>query len=488
VSYSGPQIQMIGAPVWDRYITGYFSSLVPTAQTYSSQPWLGPVYEFASYGDLLRLWVTPDFVQPVALLALLEQETGQSTHLNAARWFAVNAVEGGPNALLSRITAPYSYSSTDSLLYFLLLDPSAAPAADPRPTFPTVFYDPPAGRIVAHSDWSSTNTMFDFRASWISINHQDGDGGQFELYRKGEWLTKEMSNYDNNGQGMTTVYHNTLALQNACTDGTPANLQWYEAGEWANGSQWMEGLDAGDPKTIMSTGPSYVYATSDLTNLFNRPDFWSPPDAAANITEANRSIVWLNNDYIVVYDRATTLNTGLFKRFNLSLVTNPAINGNVATETLPSGQQLFIQTLLPASPSTSAVYAAGNLNPIAQLEPTQYVFTVQDPSRPTDARFLHVLQGADPGASMAPATHVQSTAGTPFDGAAFATAAVFFPVNAIAAFTSTTLPIPAGAKTMLVAGLSPNTPYTVSVQSASVTITPGPGSTTDAAGLLRVTF
>ena len=52
--------------------------------------------------------------------------------------------------------------------------------------------------------------MFDYRASWISINHQDGNGGQFELFRNGEWLTKEMSNYDNNGVGMTTYYHNTL--------------------------------------------------------------------------------------------------------------------------------------------------------------------------------------------------------------------------------------------------------------------------------------
>ena len=120
--------------------------------------------------------------------------------------------------------------------------------------------DPAAGRIVAHSDWSANNTMFDYRASWISINHQVGDGGQFELYRNGEWLTKEMSNYDNNALGLTTVYHNTLALQNWCANGTP-NLNWYETGEWANGSQWMLGLNAGDPTTITSSGPGYVYAS-----------------------------------------------------------------------------------------------------------------------------------------------------------------------------------------------------------------------------------
>src|SRR5208282_4433837 len=184
--------------------------------------------------------------------------------------------------------------------YYMLIDPSAAPASDPRLTYPTYFRDPAAGRILAHSDWTSNNTMFDYRARWESINHQDGDGGQFEFFRKGEFLTKEMSNYDNNEVGLTSVYHNTLSLENHCADGTPANLQWYEGGEWANGGQWIEGMDAGDPSTLFSTGSGYVYASSNLTNLFNRPDFWSPNDAATDVTQATRSIVWLNSDYVVI--------------------------------------------------------------------------------------------------------------------------------------------------------------------------------------------
>ena len=306
---------------------------------------------------------------------MLDHQNGSTANDNAARWFDVNVVEGGSGALLTRITDPWSWSTTQSILYYMLFDPAAPAATDPRPTFPTVFYDPAAGRIVAHSDWSASGTMFDYRASWISINHQDGDGGQFELFRKGEWLTKEMSNYDNNCLGMTTMYHNSLALQNWCSAGTP-DLQWYEAGEWANGSEWMEGVNAGDPTTSTSTGAGYVYATSNLTNLFNRPDIWSAEESVTDITQATRSIVWLDNDYIVVYDRATSLHPDLFKRFNLCLVTNPVIAGNTATETMASGQQLFVQTLLPRSPALSAVYAAGNLNPIADLEPTQYILHV----------------------------------------------------------------------------------------------------------------
>ena len=488
VAYSGPQAKLIGAPMWDRYIPGILSSMTPTARVFSEQPWLGPVYQYGSYGDLLRLWVTPDYMRSFALLALLDQQTGTTSHIAPARWFAINAIQGGPGDLMQRITSPWSFS--ESILYYLLLDPSAPTAGDPRPTYPTYFRDPAAGRILAHSDWSSNNTMFDYRASWISINHQDGDGGQFEFYRNGEWLTKEMSNYDNNAVGLTTVYHNTLALQNHCTcpSGEPANLQWYEGGEWANGSQWMLGLNAGDPTTISSNGPGYVYAASNLTNLYNRPDFWSPQDASSDITQATRSILWLNNDYIVVYDRATSMTAGLFKRFNLSLVTNPLINGNITAETTPNGQHLFVQTLLPMNANESAVYAAGNLNPIAQLEPTQYVLTVEDATHPTDVRFLHVLQGADPGAPMAHASYLQSSAGTAFDGAVFSNVAVYFPRSATTTFAGTTLPAPAGVHTVYVAGLSPGATYAVSVAAGAVTVTAGNGSTADSAGVLSVSF
>ena len=38
---SGPQVQLIGAPMWDRYVTGYISSLTPTAQVFAEQPGWG---------------------------------------------------------------------------------------------------------------------------------------------------------------------------------------------------------------------------------------------------------------------------------------------------------------------------------------------------------------------------------------------------------------------------------------------------------------
>jgi len=488
--FSGPQIGLIGAPVWDRYVQGYLSSLTPAPIVPSSESYLGSVYQFAGYGDMLRLWVTPDQMAPFALLGLLDQEQGISTHVGPARWYAVNAMPNGASGLAVRMNDPWTWGVTQDLLYFLLLDPNAAPAADPRPSFPTLFYDAPAGRIVAHSDWTPNGTMFDYRASWISINHQDGGGGEFGLFRKGEFLTKEMSNYDNggNGNGATTIYHNTLALQNDCAACAGVNFQGLDGVVWTNGSQWMEGENAGDPTTVMSAGPGYVYASSNLTNLFNKPNNYTAADAIANITQATRSIVWLNNDYIVVYDRATSINSGLFKKFNLALVTAPQISGNTATETMADGQRLFIQTLLPLNPTLSSFEGAANLNTTADLEPTQYIYQVEDSTNPSDTRFLHVLQGADAGAPMAQATRVQSKSGTPFDGAAFGSNAVFFPVSAASTFSGTTLNVPAAVSTVLITGLSPNTGYGVQAGIGAVTVALGGQTMTDSAGVLAVTL
>ncbi|GEM_PF-720623 len=495
-SLSGPQIALIGSPVWDRWVHGYISSMIPTPFVPPTELWEGPVYQFAGYGDMLRTYVEPDAIAPFAMLTALEGETNVTSHQSAARWFAANAPAGGSAGLAARINNPWTWGAQLSVMYYLLLDPAAGAQPDPRPTYSTLFYDAPQGRVVAHSDWTPQGTMFDFKSTWTSINHQQDTAGQFELFRKGEWLTKEMSNYDNNVQGQDTLFHNTLAIQNWSPAGTPGNLAWFETNEWTNGSQWQLGDNAGDPTTTMSSGAGYVYASTDMANLFNRPSIWSPVNAAIDVQQATRDIVWLSNaggsDYIVTYDRATTGHAG-FKRYNLCLVNAPvtttgANGATISTETMSDGQQLFMQTLLPMNAATSYVNGASQLNPIADLEPTQFIYTVQDASNPTSTRFLHVLQGADAGASMVAATYVQSTSGTAYDGAVFGANAAFFPVSTTTPFGGVTLTLPAGVHTVMVAGLAPGAGYTVQVSGGVITIAAGGSSMADVAGLLTVTY
>ncbi len=96
----------------------------------------------------------------------------------------------------------------------------------------------------------------------------------------------------------------------------------------------------------------------------------------------------------------------------------------------------------------------------------------------------------DCGWALQPGVVCAKHQGTAFDGAAFGSAAVYFPVSAGGSFAGTTLSAPAGVHTVLVMGLTPGAAYSVSVQPAgggnAITIAPAAsGSTADSAGVLE---
>ena len=485
---SGPQAKLGTANFIDRFCTGFTSSLAPAAQVVPGYSYLGPVYKMLAYGDVLRIWVTPDFTQTFALLGLLDQSNGSAAHASASSWFITNACEGGSSALYSRLTNTSTWGVQNGMLAFMFMDPKAAPAADPRPNLPLTFTDPQAGRLIARSNWGGNSSVFDFLGSWITINHQSAACGEFELYRNGEPLTKELSNYDSNMYGQSSMWHNTLTLQNYCTNGTPA-LSWFESPLWTNGSQFVLGMSNGDPVTTTSTGAGYAFANTDMTNLYNRPDHYTPGNNAVDITQASRSVLWLNNDDVVLYDRATSQHSGLFKRFNLNFVNAPVLNGRTATETTPGGQKLFVQSLLPANATMNVQTPAGTISYVAQMETTTCRLVVEDPAKPSDTRFLHILEGGNGNATLVPATLIQSTSGTAFDGTVFGSSLVMFANNLSTLFTSTTYTAPPTATTHYVTGLTPNAGYNIISQddaagNVQVTVMPGGPFTADAAGVL----
>ena len=180
----------------------------------------------------------------------------------------------------------------------------------------------------------------------------------------------------------------------------------------------------------------------------------------------------------------------MFKQFNLNLVAPPSISGHTVTEVTPGGQQLFVQTLLPAS-ATIAYVAVSNasITTLSGEEPTVGRVIIQDASNPVTTRFLHLLQGADASAPQDAAVYLASSSGSPFEGAAVRGVAVVFPVNVLSNnFASTTYTVPGGITNQYVAGLAPNAGYTVSqtrlAGSLQVTVTPGGSLISDRAGLL----
>lgn len=493
-NYAGPQIKLIGAPLWDRFCDAWLHALTPGL--HEIETYYPPAYQMFAYGDTLRLYADPDFSTTFSPLIQLDYQTGNTNRLVKTTWLANEGPVGGFNNLIGRAGTSWGGNQAyePGILYFLSQDPATlVPPVDPRPTLPTVFYDQKQGMLLAQSDWTTNRSSLFWRCCWISINHENGDGGMFQFLRHNEFLTKEFTGYDANDYGQASLYHNTLALQNYCPAGTPG-LAWFEGGLWATGSQWQLGECAGDPTERASAGSNYVYAFGDLTPLYNRPSPYSPENACLDILQANRSLLWLKPDHLVVYDRATSQTTGLFKRFNLCLPAAPTVapqpgGGSLLTETTVSGQQLFIHSLLPTNGVVSLFSLSNAITTVAEGEPCNYRLAIEDTNNPTNIRFLHVLQGADAGASPDATTYLTSTAGNPFEGVAVRGADVLFPVNLPgSSFTNVSFIVPPGVTNHFVAGFTPNAGYNVAVATNAgqlqVTVTPGSQMTADSAGLL----
>lgn len=85
-------------------------------------------------------------------------------------------------------------------------------------------------------------------------------------------------------------------------------------------------------------------------SLYNIPNVWTPGYAAVDVLHASRTLAYLKaEESVVIYDRATTLHSGKFKRFNMNFVSQPVKSaGNVVTAT-GSVNKLQVTTLLPAN-------------------------------------------------------------------------------------------------------------------------------------------
>ena len=93
-------------------------------------------YQMMGYGDMLRLYVAPDFSQMYSELSLLDQETGNTNRPGKTSWLAMHAPEGGYDNLLNRVSIPWGGSEAfkPGVLYFLTLDPATlAPPSGSAP-------------------------------------------------------------------------------------------------------------------------------------------------------------------------------------------------------------------------------------------------------------------------------------------------------------------------------------------------------------------
>jgi hypothetical protein len=471
----GPHVVLVDNPFWSEFLPAMLHTLpLRPSPAPPDNSDLGEVYQPTAYGDL-QVYAAPDLTDTLGPLAIYARTRDDQATVDAIRWHVTNVPPGGARGLRDRVGSTDQFIT--AILYFLTLDPDAPPPADPRPALPLEHVARGLNRTISRTCWCDDARLFTYSLTWKTIDHQGGDGNEFELYRNGEWLTKQRTGYDT---CWYSDYHNTITIENAPLP--PDSEQRYL--DLARRGTQVPDSTAGDPTLVaQNSGDDYFYATGDATPLYN-----SPANERTEVSHVSRSLVWLKPDHVVVYDRAATHTDGRFKRFWLQSAAPFEVSGTRALAHTPRGQQLACTTLLPDGATIVASPDEPDAGDPAVGEPMHHRLMVEAPGAPRSARFLHVVQGADGGTAADAASLLRSSTGSAYEGVALADTAVLFRVDLGGDFTTTTVGLPSGVTRVFVTGLAKGTGYRVETRGDEVVISTGGETVSDSGGVLSVTI
>lgn len=464
----GPQVSLQNHPFWSRMVPAYLAMLTPTPRVPgfdTGENYRGPIFQPPLTGDLeTYLYLNNQFIKVIGPMALHDARVngpaGQT--VQAVRYIQRYLAPGGQTHFGQRMADMRSNKTLRDAIYtFLLFDPAAPEAADPRPALQSKTFvamhnvnGKEMGTVLARSGSTPSDTYFYTHLDWIGIDHIRGDSMTFGLWKNGMWLTKPMTGYGVL-QGCSD-YRNSLALQN----GVPTSSPVGEDITAAHGSQWNYS-SLGDPQILAhSFGQNYIYLDMDGTPLYQHR---SQPQLR-EVTHASRRMLWLKPDVLVIHDAAASKQAGFFKRMVVNVPSVPTVSGNVAHATAKEDgvpkAELFVTQLLPAG-------ATMQIADIASGEPSggedmQARLITEAPGAPQQAHFLHVLQGANGGVTTPDtASLLASSGGTEFEGTLVGATAVLFKKNESDPFVGLAYSVPTTATRHFITGLSPNTAYGV---------------------------
>jgi hypothetical protein len=476
----GPQVVRENNPFWSDLVQAWAAWQSPS--TFDFTDGTGIVHQPAWNGDGYRFYAQ-DAIAVLGTLALDARAAGDTTLGDAAAFIANADSPSDGGALADRIAKPTSFA--DALMYFLVFDGTTMPA-DPRPAYPTRTFAPGMGEILARTDWTTNASFFEWHVGWQSIDHQHADANDFALFRNGEWLTKETTGYQNtNTDVLRTDGHNGVAVQN---DGPTVHSDW-RLELWTNGSQFPYVGD-GDPAVLTHAfDDHFVYAEGDATKTYNSMYESTASTMIEDVKHVSRAIVWLPpastgggaTDRVVVYDRVETGADGHFKRvwFHYPSVPTQAASNRVIATTA-KGQQVAVTVLLPAQ----AMITAAAWKPTDEANYDTMSARSVTEATTASARFLHVAEGLDAGATPSATSAIASMSGPAVDGVIVGDTAVSF-AHDVGALTATFSFRATGAQHVLVTGLTSGANYDVSRTGDVVTVTPG-GSQTATDGALYI--
>jgi len=477
----GPQAEMASDQFWSHDILdSYIHSMSPAKVTQFD--WIGPSNLPADYADV-QSYAIGNYIRVWGPIALMARARGDQETYDKVRWMIDQYEPGSKHSRDYQLRGCLdNYGALLPIFYFMACDPAEPAKADPRPAMPTEFISPGLGRLLSRTSWDPSASWMTFKCSWETTDHNPGDANKIEFYRKGEWLTKGRQGYGFNVNAVDL--QNTMSIENPTTSDN-----WFWVDEASHGGQFPYGT-AGDPSVMSSVGAGYVSIVGDATNLYNLPS-----GNATDVLKAERSVLWLKPDFMVIYDRTQTGSENRYKRFYLNTENLATVNGKVAKATTPKGQSLYVTSVFPANATISAESVPSSETGPDHNETVENEFMlnrikIEDPAKPKACHFLNVLQGANSGASATAVTGFHQSSGELLDGCYFAKTAVAFCQVIKNDIVATTFTVPNSMSAVYVGGLKPGNGITVTTKivggARQITLTQGGTSIVDGSGMLKI--
>lgn len=287
-------------------------------------------------------------------------------------------------------------------------------------------FSPGPGHVYARSSWDEDATYFFFKASDRFTAHQHLDAGSFVIYKHAE-LIGDGGHYAAFGSAhdvnyhLRTIAHNTILVRDpdeswpgiragnvTGNDGGQHHNWPHHNGAVADPQEWRKNKKLYDIADILAFEDKgeYLYIAADCTGAYSpkKLDYFT------------RQIVFVRPGTFVIFDRVRSKDPSFKKTFLLQAMTTPARNGSGLVVTNGKGR-LFIQTLLPSSPSVRLVsgddlytYGGKSYPSGRDTGPAPQCRIEISPAKANNIDyFLHILTASDSETgSIAPAPFVAS--------------------------------------------------------------------------------
>ncbi|NTX17791.1 Ig-like domain-containing protein [Myxococcus sp. CA056] len=278
----------------------------------------------------------------------------------------------------------------DRLIRYVYSDTVAAVPSRDLAELPLDYHAPGLGMVYAKTAWAPDATMINLQFGMTAnAGHAHRDAGNFQLWRAGEFLTRETVGYANSIVGYagggavdveSPVAHNTLLFEGMGT-----------VGYYHHVPQMLR----------LHSTPVVNYAAVDLTGVYDLNDEWAHREAEVGNPYAGRvvreTLFVRPLDTLIVFDRLESAsdNAAVDKTFVIHFPENPVLTGNTWSAN-SGGQSVRVSTLVPATPTRRIVDERGPVRPNGTYPYPVGQFRGEiETSGQVVSHFLHVVQARD---------------------------------------------------------------------------------------------